>query len=177
MIEYTTPAIAANPAGSDVELTQGQIWQGLLWKGEAAQLFVEPILECHVIERFDDGILRSIEHQTSEDLVETLYERLFYEDETKMTFLRLNGSVLGQIVNEILPAAENGGELALRFGFTLAIEGAEHGGSEEAAYLEKFSDGYIVAVEATLEAVREAARTGVDPTAELSGQGAGDSAS
>jgi hypothetical protein len=165
MIEYMTPSIAANPPGEEIVLDQAQLWQGLLWKAEFAQLFVKPILDCRVIERFDDGILREIDHETSPELTEVLYERIFYEPQTKMTFLRLNGSVLGQIVNEILPD-ENGG-LALRFGFTLALEGAAHGGPEEAAYLEKFSQGYIVAVEATLAAVRDSVADGSDPTREL----------
>lgn len=165
MIEYMTPAIAANPPGVEVELTQDDIWQGMLWKAEFAHLFVKPILACTVIERMDDGVYREIEHQTSDELLETLYERVFYEPKKRMTFLRLNGSVLGQIVNEILP--DENGKLALRFGFTLALEGAQHGGPEEAAYLEKFSKGYIVAVEATLAATRESVATGVDPTAEV----------
>jgi Domain of unknown function (DUF1857) len=81
-----------------------------------------------------------------------------------MTFLRLNGRVLGQIVNAL---EEQNGELTLRFMFTLAIEGAEHGGAEERAYQERFADGYIFAVNQLLEMTREAVRTGVDPTAEL----------
>jgi hypothetical protein len=81
-----------------------------------------------------------------------------------MTFLRLNGRVLGQIINAI---EEDGGELTVRFTFTLAIEGAPHGGEEEHAYQQRFAEGYVVAVNQLLEMTRDAVRTGVNPTTEL----------
>lgn len=55
----------------------------------------------------------------------------------------------------------------MRFSFTLALPGAEHGGPEETAYEREFAVGYVKAVDATLEATREWVRTGVDPTLEL----------
>lgn len=164
MIEYSTPNIKANPEGQEIVLSREQIWQALEWKAQYPMLFVKPIREARILETFDDGILREIVHQDPGAEPEVLHERVFYVPMERMTFLRLNGRVLGQIVNAL---EEQNGELTLRFMFTLAIEGAEHGGAEERAYQERFADGYIFAVNQLLEMTREAVRTGVDPTAEL----------
>jgi hypothetical protein len=164
VIEYSTPKIQANPEGQDVELSREQIWQALEWKAQFPTLFVKPILEARVVETFDDGILREVVHQDPGAEPEVLYERVFYVPMERMTFLRLNGRVLGQIINVI---EEDDGGLTLRFEFTLAIEGAEHRGPEERAYQDRFADGYVFAVNQLLEMTREAVRTGVDPTAEL----------
>jgi acetylaranotin biosynthesis cluster protein L len=165
VIEYSTPKITANPAGQDVRLSREQIWRAFEWKAEFPTLFVKPIKQARVLETFDDGILREIVHEDPGAEPEVLHERVFYEPMERMTFLRLNGRVLGQIINAI----EEGeyGELTVRFMFTLAIDGAEHGGARERAYQEQFADGYVFAVGQLLEMTREAVRTGVDPTAEL----------
>lgn len=164
MIEYTTPKIAANPAGEEVILSREQIWQAFEWKAEFPTLFVKPIQEARVLQRFDDGILREIVHQDPGGEPEVLHERVFYVPQERMTFLRLNGRVLGQIINAI---EDDDGELTVRFMFTLAIDGATHGGDEERGYQERFAEGYVMAVNQLLEMTREAVRTGVDPTAEL----------
>lgn len=164
MIEYSTPKINANSDGQDIVLSRDQIWQALEWKAEFPTLFVKPIQEARVLERFDDGILREIIHQDPGAEPEMLHERVFYVPKEQMTFLRLNGRVLGQIINAI---EEVDGELTVRFTFTLAIEGAPHGGEEERAYQERFAEGYVFAVNQLLEMTRDAVRTGVNPTAEL----------
>jgi hypothetical protein len=164
MIEYSTPKIKANPADQDTVLTRDQIWQALEWKAEFPTLFVKPIQEARVLERFDDGILREIVHQDPGAEPEVLHERVFYVPKEQMTFLRLNGRVLGQIINAI---EEDDGELTVRFTFTLAIDGAPHGGEEEHVYQERFAEGYVFAVNQLLEMTREAVRTGVNPTTEL----------
>jgi hypothetical protein len=170
MIEYSTPKIRANPDGQDVALSRDQIWQAFEWKAEFPTLFVKPIQEARVLERFDDGILREIVHRDPGAEPEVLHERVFYLPKQQMTFLRLNGRVLGQIINAI---EEVDGELTVRFTFTLAIEGAPHGGEEERAYQERFAEGYVIAVNQLLEMTREAVRTGVNPTAELAEARAG----
>jgi hypothetical protein len=163
MIEFSTPAIPANPEGQDVRLTRKQIWQGLLWKAEYPTLFVKPILECKVLDVYEDGFLREILHE--DDIgTEWLQERIFLEPMHTMTFLRMTGRVHGRILNIIEGEDE---DPTLRFSFTLGIEGEEHGGEAERSYREKFEVGYVIAVNATLDAVREAVRTGTDPTREL----------
>jgi hypothetical protein len=163
MIEYSTPAIPANPDTTDVHLNRDQIWQGLMWKAEYPTLFVRPIEDCNVLARFDDGLLREILH--TDDLgTEWIQERIFLDPGHVMTFLRMNGRVHGQILNIVEGDDENP---SLRFAFTLGLEGEPHGGEAEQRYLETFEKGYVIAVNATLDAVREAVRTGIDPTAEL----------
>jgi hypothetical protein len=76
----------------------------------------------------------------------------------------MNGRVHGQILNLI---EGDDDDPTLRFAFTLGIEGEEHGGEAERNYEAAFEKGYVIAVNATLAAVREAVRTGVDPTLEL----------
>jgi acetylaranotin biosynthesis cluster protein L len=163
MIEFSTPAIPANPEGQDVKLTRAQIWQGLLWKGEYPTLFVKPILEARIVETYADGFLREILHQDDVG-TEWLQERIFLEPMHRMTFLRMNGRVHGQILNLIEGEDD---DPTLRFAFTLGIEGEEHGGEAERQYEAAFEKGYVIAVNATLEAVRESVRTGVNPTLEL----------
>ncbi len=159
MIEAATPPVPANPTGSDVTLTEQDIWQALVWKAEFAHLFVKPIKECIILERFDDGFVREILHEDSQGR-DRLYERIFLDDRRSVTFLRLNGPVHGQIVNTITTAPE----LALDFTFTLGIEGETHGSEKEKAYEKEFLDGYVIAANATLDAAREYVRTGIDPT-------------
>jgi hypothetical protein len=163
MIQFSTPPIPANPEGQDVKLTRAQIWQGLLWKGEYPTLFVKPILEARILETYDDGFLREILH-TDDVGTEWLQERIFLEPMHTMTFLRMNGRIHGHILNLI---EGDDDDPTLRFAFTLAIEGEEHRGEAERRYEQAFEKGYVIAVNATLEAVRESVRTGVNPTLEL----------
>ena len=165
MFEKSTPPILANPADQDVQLTREQLYQGLVWKGQYPTLFVAPILECTILETFDDGFLREILHRNPDGNTEVLRERVFLDPGNSVTFLRLNGSVLGQIVNVI--ETNDDGELTLRFTFTLALADAEHGSPAEAAYEKEFSKGYISAVNSTLDATRRFVRTGEDPTRAL----------
>lgn len=163
MIAFSTPAIPANAPGEPVRLTREQIWQGLMWKGEFPTLFVKPIQECRIVERYEDGFLREILHQ--DDIgTEWLQERIFVEPLHRMRFLRMNGRVHGEILNLIEGEDD---DPTLRFSFVLGLDGEPHGGDAERRYRETFEVGYVVAVNATLAAVREAVKTGVDPTREL----------
>jgi hypothetical protein len=171
MIEYMTPPVVANPEGIDVRLTHEQLWQALMWKGEFAHLFVAPISDCRVLQRFDDGFLREVVVQLPGREEERIQERLFLEPLRQITFLRLNGEVYGQIVNII--DVDDDGELTLRFGFTFALQGAQPGGPEEREYERKFAEGYIAAVNDTLDAARRFVRTGEDPTQTLTGADVG----
>ena len=163
MIEYMTPPIEANPDGVEIAFSREELWQALMWKGEFANLFVEPIVECNVLERFDDGFHRQIVVETPDGSRETVEERLFVEPQRKVTFLRLGGPVYGQIVNVI---DEGDDPLTVRFGFTFGLPGAAHHGPEETAYMDKFAEGYIDAVNSTLARAREFIRTGTAPRLE-----------
>jgi hypothetical protein len=160
MIEAATPLVPANPHGQDVTLTKEHLWQALVWKAEFAHLFVKPIVECRVIERTDDGFLRQIMHEDSQGY-QMIYERIFLDPMKSVRFLRLNGNVYGEIVNEI----SAGDEVGLNFTFTFALAGEEHGSPKELAYKREFLEGYVVAANNTLDAAREYVRTGIDPTA------------
>ena len=160
MIELVTDLIPANPPGQDVQLTREDLWRGLVWKAELPTAFVAPIKACKILERFADGFLREIEHITPTG-TELVQERVVLEPEDTVTFIRLTGSVSGRIVNDIV---KQDGELFLRFSYTLAVAGMAHDSPEEAEYRRTFSGGYVNAVNATLDALREFVRTGVDPT-------------
>jgi hypothetical protein len=164
MIEYITPPVAANPEGEALQLNRDQLWQALMWKGEFAHLFVAPIVECNVIERFEDGFYRSIVVANPDGSRDTMQERIITEPGRKMTFLRLDGPVYGHIVNLIDPGDE---ELTLRFGFTFGLPGAVHGGPEEQAYKEKFAAGYVEAIHSTLATARELIRSGRQPSSDM----------
>ena len=164
MIEMSTDRIPVNPAGTDVRLTRDDVWRGLMWKAEVPMPFVEPIVACAVLERFDDGFLREIQHLTPEGVPEPIQERIILDPQETVTFLRLSGSTVGRIINEIVEA---GDELFLQFHFTLGLVGVPHRSPEEDEYRGGFARGYLSAVATTLEALREMVRTGVDPTAEL----------
>ena len=159
MIEAATPLLAANPEGTDVTLTQGDVWRALVWKAEFAHLFVKPIKECRIVERLDNGFLREIHHEDSlgDDV---LYERIFLDPLKSVRFLRLNGPVAGEIVNTI----STEGDLALSFSFTFGVLGEKHASERELEYRQEFLDGYVIAGNATLEAARDYLRTGIDPT-------------
>ena len=165
MIEGVTPAVGVNPPGEDVAISREQLWQGLIWKAEFPTLFIKPVISSAVLERFEDGIFRGAVHRLGEERSELIRERVFYEPSDRMVFLRLSGNVPGQVVNEILTDAEGG--LALRFGWTLALAGAEHGGREEAEHSERSSENFLKAIKGTIATIREAIRSGADPTVGL----------
>ena len=161
MIEYSTPRILANPPEVETSLSREQLWQALVWKGEFPTLFIAPAKECTILERMADGFLRAV---VFVDDPEPIQERVFLEPMNRVTFLRLNGPVLGRILNDL--ATDDSGALTLQFSFTFSLVGVAHGSAEERAYAEKFTATYIDAVNSTLDAAREFVRTGVDPTAE-----------
>ena len=163
MIEQSTDRVPVNPPGSDVRLTRDHVWRGLMWKAEVPMPFVEPILACTILERFSDGLLREITHQTPSGVPELIQERIILDPQHTVTFIRLSGSTPGRIINEIV---EDRGELSLQFHFTLGLAGAAHRSREEEEYRVGFARGYLSAVDTTLAALREMVRTGIDPTTE-----------
>ena len=58
---YTMAAsIDVDPLGCVVELTLDQVWRGLVMKAENALPFVPAMQECVVLERFANGLTRTV---------------------------------------------------------------------------------------------------------------------
>jgi hypothetical protein len=166
MIEFETPAVAVNPPDETEKLTYDQVWEGLIWKAELPILFIKPILEARVLERFDDGILRDAIHSSmAEGETEMIRERVFYESDGRMVFLRLNSGTRGQVVNTV--RRDERGEPTLSFGFTFEYDGIDHGDPEEAKLLEETSRQMEGAVAGTIAAIRGFVTSGQVPTVEM----------
>ena len=162
MIDLSTAKIPVNPPGAAVQLTRQDVWRGLMWKAEVPMPFVEPIVACKILERFEDGFLREIQHLTPDGASEPIQERIILDPQDSVTFIRISGSAPGRIVNEI--SVDQDGTLSLQFHFVLGVAGMAHRSPEEIEYERGFATGYLSAVETTLSALREFVQTGVDPT-------------
>ncbi len=144
-----TKAIPVNQPGQPT-LSRAKVWRGLALKADNALPFVPAITECEVVERRSDTqFVREIALRG-----ERMRELVTLEPQTRVTFERLSGSVLGTILNEIEQDAA--GELSLRFSYRLTLEGVAAGGPEEADYARTMADDYMKAVDATLAAMRRA---------------------
>ena len=147
---YVTNAIPVN-AEDEPELTRGDVWAGLVMKADNALPFVPAMTHCEVLERRGEREFdREIEFRG-----QRFTERITLEPESRVTFTRIAGEVLGTIANEI---EEHDGELSLRFSFALVLKGVEPGSAQEAEYAEGMKGDYLKAVEATLGAIRRVAR-------------------
>ncbi len=148
---YATNAVPVNAAG-EPELTRSDVWAGLEAKANNALPFVPAMTHCEVLEqRSAVGFDREIEFRG-----QRFVERITLEPESRVTFTRIAGEVLGTIANEI--EENEGGELSLRFSFALVLKGVVPGSAEEAEYAEGMKGDYLKAVEATLGAIRRVAR-------------------
>jgi len=78
-----------------------------------------------------------------------------FDPERMVKFERTSGRVLGTILNEIIEDAD--GDLALKFTFSLRIENVAVGSAEEKEFAAQMEDGYLMAVRATLKAMRKLA--------------------
>ncbi len=147
---YVTNAIPVNAEG-EPELTRSDVWSGLVMKADNALPFVPAMTLCEVLERRGEHEFdREIEFRG-----QRFTERITLEPESRVTFTRIAGDVLGTIANEI---EERDGELFLRFSFALVLKGVAPGSAEEADYAEGMKGDYLKAVEATLGAIRRVAR-------------------
>ena len=144
---FSEMQVPANPAGA-ARLDRAQIWQGLEQKALDAVPYVEAISSCREINRLGPTVFdREIE------LAGARYvERVWLEEPNRVVFTRLDGPVLGTITNEIL---EDGGELALRFQFALAIRPGDELPVSEDELARQMVTAYQAAVETTLAAVRD----------------------
>lgn len=128
-------------------LTRSDVWRGLVMKAENALPFVEGMTYCEVLERGENELVREVEFKG-----ERAKEHVTFEPERKVQFDRLSGRTMGTIKNEI--EEDEDGELALRFTFSLEVEGIEPDSDEERAHAETMKEAYLGAVAATLGAIR-----------------------
>jgi hypothetical protein len=141
-------SVDVNPAGATPQLTQAQVWRGLVMKAENAVLFVPSMSSCEVLERQADGLLREVvngPHRFREKItftpkVEVLFERVGTEENA------------GWITNVI---SESDHGLLLTFTFAVALPGVAPGTIAEREKGEEMRESYIGAVKATLARVRQ----------------------
>lgn len=139
--------IPVNEPGQPV-LTRSDVWKGLVMKADNALPFVPAMTHCKVLNRESDRVfVREIEFRG-----ERCRERITLTPEERVEFVRLDGSVLGTILN-LIEEDENG--LGLRFSFKLSLAGVKDGSPEEIEYGKVVEKDYLKAVDATLAAIRK----------------------
>jgi len=141
--------IKVNNDPNEPSLTRSLVWRGLVMKAENPLPFVPVITSCRVIERKGDRLTREIV-----DKGDPITEVVTFHPERMVKFERTSGRVLGTILNEIV---EDNGDLALRFTFTLSVEGMIPDSAEEQEFASQMEQGYLMAVAATLKAMRKLA--------------------
>lgn len=134
-------------------LNRAQIWQGLVLKAENPVPFLDAMSACTVIDRGDNWLLRDFTLRGEE-----MQERVTFEPQERVTFVRTKSSAMGTILNEIVELDD--GEMGLRFTFTLDVDGLADGSAEEAEFAEKMSQSYFQGVGTTLAEIRRQVRTG-----------------
>lgn len=147
---HASRTIKVNDDPKEPRPTRSLVWRGLVMKAENPLPFVPVISNCKVIERRGDGLVREIV-----DKGDTMTEVVTLHPERRVQFERMSGRVLGTILNEIVE--DDDGELALRFTFTLSVAGVADGSAEEMDFAAKMEEGYLMAVRATLKAMRNLA--------------------
>ena len=143
-------AIKVNEDPREARLDRSLVWHGLVMKAENPLPFVPVTTSCKVIERRAGGLIREIVEKG-----DTIREVVTYYPEHMVKFERTSGRVLGTILNEIIEDAD--GELALKFTFALTIDNVVAGSPEEEEFAAQMEGGYLMAVRATLKAMRELA--------------------
>ena len=120
--------------------------KGLLLKVYDARPFVPPITRCDVTEELENGIVREIIFDNM-----PLKERIILYPKEKIEFIRVGfGEEMGTIWNVIF---EQRGELFMQFLFELEIANLTH--QELNEYKERRATGYLRAVQATIDHLRE----------------------
>ena len=134
-------------------LARRHLWQGLVLKAENPVPFLEDMTACTVVERSENGLLRDFTLRG-----ENMQERVTFEPEKRVVFERTKSSAMGTILNEIVETED--GRLALRFRFSLQVDGIPHGSDEEEAYAERMSQSYFKGVASTLAEIRRRVAAG-----------------
>jgi hypothetical protein len=154
---HASRTIKVNSNPKEPKLTRELVWRGLVMKAENPLPFVPVITKCTVRERAADRLVREIV-----DKGDTIVENVTFYPQRMVKIERVTGRVLGTILNEII---EDDGELALRFTFKLTVEGLAPGSAAETEFAATMEQGYLMAVAATLKAMRELARDNALPAA------------
>ena len=127
-------------------LTRDQVWDGLLLKVYDARPFVPLMTRCEVTKELENGIIRDIVFDNM-----PLKERIILYPKEKVEFIRVGfGEEMGTIWNVIL---EEHGELFLQFEFELEVSNLTD--QELNEYKERRASGYLHAVQATINHLRE----------------------
>ncbi|BBY30347.1 SRPBCC family protein [Mycolicibacterium sediminis] len=133
--------------GIEPPLTVDDVWAGLVEKAENPLPYVAAISACTVVDRFEGGLVRDIEHVGPVREVVTFYPKKLVH------FVRTHGAARGTIDNEI--CVDEAGNDVLKFSFRLVVDGIVEGSAEEAAFGEQMRSDYFDAVHTTLQAVRD----------------------
>jgi hypothetical protein len=149
---HASRTIKVNADPKQPKLTRDLAWRGLTMKAENPLPFVPVITSCRIVERQNENrFIREIV-----DKGDTITEVVTLQPQRMVKFERTCGRVLGTILNEIVE--DDDGELALKFTFTLSIEGVEAGSAAERDFAGQLEEGYLMAVAATLKAMRKLAK-------------------
>jgi hypothetical protein len=146
-------SVPINASPGDVPLSRRQVWQGLLMKAENALPFVAAMTHCQVLSTEGNTLIREIVFKG-----ETMQEKITFAPERQVRFDRLSGSAKGFILNEINEDPKHG--LMLRFTFTFEMDGMPHGSQAEKDFAASMEKDYLSAVQATVDAIRRAAKEG-----------------
>jgi Domain of unknown function (DUF1857) len=153
-IAFTAPI---NPAGAGPTLNLDQIWAGLLIKIRSAETFVPAAIQSTTV------LSESTDSTTGNPV--TVREVVFREDQRKVTetvtafepskvvFVQPDGSVINNIVSE-----DVNGALYMTYTFEWRHPGASK--SELASFLDKEKKMSKLAVEGTIDVLRELAKHG-----------------
>ena len=147
---HASRTIKVNSDPKQPKLTRELVWRGLVMKAENPLPFVPVITSCRIDERQGDRLVREIV-----DKGDTITEVVTFQPERMVKFERVSGRVLGTILNEIIE--DDDGDLALKFTFTLTIEGVAPDSTAEREFAGQMEQGYLMAVAATLKAMRKLA--------------------
>ena len=124
--------IKVNADSREPTLTRSLVWRGLMMKAENPLPFVPVITSCKVIERRADrqGAVFVLDDFVEDGAQHTARHALEFDHAFRMVMF------------------------PLKFTFTLAVEGMADGSAEEREFAGQMEQGYLMAVAATLKAMR-----------------------
>ena len=131
----------------DLVLNRDQVWSGLMLKVYDATPFVPLMTACKVTDELENGIVRNIVFDNM-----SLRERIIFYPKTKVEFIRVGfGNEMGTIWNEII--GDSSQQLKLRFAFNLEVANLSRNAEKD--YRERRAAGYLKAVQATINQIRD----------------------